>query len=61
MPGATFRMKIPARYVTFLSLCPSFHIGDREGQCSGLYLGLIECSLVNWREVMESDSFEFKF
>lgn len=61
MPGATFRMKIPACYVTFLSLCLSFYISDREGQCSGLYSGLIECSFVYWREVMESDSFDFKF
>ena len=38
---AAFGMKVPARYVPFLSLCPSFHIGDREGQWNGLNLGLI--------------------
>lgn len=50
VPEATFRMKVPARYVPFLSLCPSFHTGDMGGQCSGLNLCLIEYSSGYWEE-----------
>lgn len=50
VPEATFRMKVPARFVLFLSLCPSFHVGVREGQCSGLNLGLMERSSGYWEE-----------
>lgn len=54
---------VPACYVPFLSLCSSFHTGDKEGQHSGLNLGLIEGQLRipggTW--VMESDRLVFKF
>lgn len=49
--------------VPFLSLCPSFHAGDREGQQSGLNLGPVEGQLriPGGAWVLESDRLVFKF
>lgn len=53
---------VPARYVPFLSVCPSFHAGDREGQQSRLNLDPFEGQLrIPGVWVMESDRLAFKF